>query len=178
MGFSAPRVHEAHPRSRGENGTTTTTRTYPSGSSPLTRGKRASSSVIAPTLRLIPAHAGKTFPAALRLQKTWAHPRSRGENVVVSVGGAWRFGSSPLTRGKPDCGGDRRHGGGLIPAHAGKTCAGEKHGGGHAAHPRSRGENDPISVHMLLGDGSSPLTRGKQGGPPTRLNCVPELGRV
>ena len=51
------------------------------------------------------------------------------------------MGSSPLTRGKLTFPISCKGGGGLIPAHAGKTLSGL--GGRHdtEAHPRSRGEN-------------------------------------
>ena len=71
----------AHPRSRGEN---STPKKFPSklpGSSPLTRGKLLRDLGDAEDIGLIPAHAGKTLPAALLLQNLWAHPRSRGENT-------------------------------------------------------------------------------------------------
>ena len=70
-----------------------------------------------------------------------AHPRSRGENLVLGSPLIRHWGSSPLTRGKPGlvCAAARL--GGLIPAHAGKTnlAAGQRRT--EAAHPRSRGEN-------------------------------------
>ena len=50
------------------------------GSSPLTRGKHMLPSWKGPEDRLIPAHAGKTVGAGLRLVLDRAHPRSRGEN--------------------------------------------------------------------------------------------------
>ena len=50
----------AHPRSRGENKTPTTTRWTLRGSSPLTRGKPGWTSVGQAPAGLIPAHAGKT----------------------------------------------------------------------------------------------------------------------
>ena len=51
-------------------------------------------------LRLIPAHAGKTRAASPCPTSHPAHPRSRGENVKVSVVAETKNGSSPLTRGK------------------------------------------------------------------------------
>ena len=54
------RVHEAHPRSRGENKGTSEHTTGPGGSSPLTRGKRLGAKDMYDLSRLIPAHAGKT----------------------------------------------------------------------------------------------------------------------
>ena len=55
----------------------------------------------------------------------------------------------------------RRGGGGLIPAHAGKTRRSLSTAKTARAHPRSRGENGylPLSGHQ--DHGSSPLTRGK-----------------
>ena len=50
-------------------------------------------------------------------------------------------GSSPLTRGKRDAGGERERRRGLIPAHAGKTDGSLKVVAVEEAHPRSRGEN-------------------------------------
>ena len=70
----------AHPRSRGENsepGVPTHTTT---GSSPLTRGKLWAMSLRGRHLRLIPAHAGKTWHQVQRRRHHGAHPRSRGEN--------------------------------------------------------------------------------------------------
>ena len=54
------RNDRAHPRSRGENGGTPKKDNEAEGSSPLTRGKPAGHSPAPPSLRLIPAHAGKT----------------------------------------------------------------------------------------------------------------------
>ena len=71
-------------------------------------------------------------------------------------------GSSPLTRGKRLV--HRRRGGRrrLIPAHAGKTPRSIFRTMALTAHPRSRGENRPISLRSSRLDGSSPLTRGKR----------------
>ena len=131
----------AHPRSRGENLRITT---------PAERRHR-----------LIPAHAGKTLPSHRRYRRHTAHPRSRGENVCGGLGENLGSGSSPLTRGKPHEGCLQVTGGGLIPAHAGKTSPSCTGPGRCPAHPRSRGENfcmPPVEACML---GSSPLTRGK-----------------
>ena len=132
----------AHPRSRGENPSSTTASGAGSGSSPLTRGKRLDRLSVGEPVRLIPAHAGKTQLTVPSGVAGSAHPRSRGENRVALTQLANAGGSSPLTRGK--------HGGhgladadrGLIPAHAGKTM---------------RPGRDPSRP-----SGSSPLTRGKR----------------
>ena len=116
---------------------------------------------LAPVLGLIPAHAGKTSWQAGPAPPTPAHPRSRGENRDAVNGVFARFGSSPLTRGKPEAGRPRREQGGLIPAHAGKTFAWVVGGLFAQAHPRSRGENSNPAPPKAAFDGSSPLTRGK-----------------
>ena len=152
----------AHPRSRGENGSWGNRRRAVRGSSPLTRGKPVDLHERERDLRLIPAHAGKTFPGPSGGFQVGAHPRSRGENSRVSSPSRDQAGSSPLTRGKRGPGRVRRDRQGLIPAHAGKTRAAGDGGRAPGAHPRSRGENpmrgDDLSVHL----GSSPLTRGKR----------------
>ena len=111
----------AHPRSRGENPWPTPRLTMPAGSSPLTRGKPAESTLRSWKQRLIPAHAGKTSRRPASRPRSGAHPRSRGENHGVQSRVVNQTGSFPLTRGKlfPPVTPSRRRR--LIPAHAGKT---------------------------------------------------------
>ena len=90
----------AHPRSRGENLTPMPRMSRISGSSPLTRGKQLIVKHSRERGGLIPAHAGKTTVADSRAERTWAHPRSRGENYNFAHQPAALVGSSPLTRGK------------------------------------------------------------------------------
>ena len=75
----------AHPRSRGENPAAVSTRLAPAGSSPLTRGKRLVAAIVAPSGRLIPAHAGKTASRRRCRRRRTAHPRSRGENARTAA---------------------------------------------------------------------------------------------
>ena len=56
------KIHQAHPRSRGENSGCPGPTRGRGGSSPLTRGKRPVGCVCWSVVRLIPAHAGKTHP--------------------------------------------------------------------------------------------------------------------
>ena len=115
---SSPR---AHPRSRGENSTSSGFPGTIWGSSPLTRGKLLCVVCALLHIGLIPAHAGKT-PASQRSRGfRWAHPRSRGENTQEQAPASDHAGSSPLTRGKPN--------------RLSLTCTKTR------AHPRSRGEN-------------------------------------
>ena len=97
---------QAHPRSRGENLADERLEFASQGSSPLTRGKQAWRAHRRRSQRLIPAHAGKTLTTSASALTHRAHPRSRGENVLVGRFVQTRAGSSPLTRGKrsrPSC---------------------------------------------------------------------------
>ena len=112
---------EAHPRSRGENHRAPFGESRRSGSSPLTRGKPASSFFLLVGFGLIPAHAGKTSLTCSLTPPPRAHPRSRGENQAYLAATITTTGSSPLTRGKRGRRAASAGGEGLIPAHAGKT---------------------------------------------------------
>ena len=90
----------AHPRSRGENVGTLTAHAINAGSSPLTRGKCPKRGDSCPYPGLIPAHAGKIRHEWTLGSAQTAHPRSRGENIVVFGDLPKAEGSSPLTRGK------------------------------------------------------------------------------
>ena len=92
-----------------------------------------------------------------------AHPRSRGEHLIIGTGETHVSGSSPLARGTlrhvEECG--RRTG--LIPARAGNTRRCSPRRGAEQAHPRSRGEHRHRPVLIGRRKGSSPLARGTQG---------------
>ena len=133
------------------------------GSSPLTRGKPGVDARREHGSGLIPAHAGKTTHSFPGRRNGAAHPRSRGENIVVSAPIIIRQGSSPLTQGKPHGHPVRARRPGLIPAHAGKTGGDLRGELLEGAHPRSRGENEIVIALVRSGTGSSPLTRGKPG---------------
>ena len=60
-------IDGAHPRSRGENALFSDFTRYVYGSSPLTRGKPARAGLRSWPLRLIPAHAGKTYGVEIEL---------------------------------------------------------------------------------------------------------------
>ena len=165
----------AHPRSRGENLDQPGEWAYPTGSSPLTRGKPFAVVVALGGVGLIPAHAGKTDSCRLCAARVRAHPRSRGENHVLDVGGREDSGSSPLTRGKHMSRDRLWAGRGLIPAHAGKTIKRVLVDWTLAAHPRSRGENPLRRPCVMTCAGSSPLTRGKRF-----LTCtfIAQIGQI
>ena len=152
----------AHPRSRGENSPDQAGQRPATGSSPLTRGKRRWGRHPARAYGLIPAHAGKTNLAKHLDGLCWAHPRSRGENVLAGGAGSVGCGSSPLTRGKHHWYQVGLFVGRLIPAHAGKTGSSGNCNLWIQAHPRSRGENAVLGMMSIHENGSSPLTRGKR----------------
>ena len=156
-------TRRAHPRSRGENRVTGVLDVFQMGSSPLTRGKPACDTDVRDRAR--------------------AHPRSRGENPLGSQTRPTAGGSSPLTRGKRPFKQPQGRVVWLIPAHAGKTAYDQAAVVTRAAHPRSRGENNPVRgddrldfrlipahagktrrcpVKGVRSGGSSPLTRGKR----------------
>ena len=90
----------AHPRSRGENFPACLRRKSSCGSSPLARGKRVRAGRRRGRGRLIPARAGKTGYRRRTWGRAPAHPRSRGENLMVTTPPRMQIGSSPLARGK------------------------------------------------------------------------------
>ena len=151
----------AHPRSRGENGGVATSTATRTGSSPLTRGKQVRQERENGVVGLIPAHAGKTPAPGPPSTPIKAHPRSRGENELLTSEPDCSLGSSPLTRGKLWASMTAAIKTRLIPAHAGKTDRSLPRLGFTRAHPRSRGENQDVFVGFLDVRGSSPLTRGK-----------------
>ena len=151
----------AHPRPRGDNAANSRQSSLVTGSSPLTRGKRQQDRHRQAAPRLIPAHTGKTAARDRQARPNWAHPRSRGENPLITAATVISWGSSPLTRGKPGPSARRFRGGRLIPAHAGKTRLRSPWARRCRAHPRSRGENWSAPKLAVGQSGSSPLTRGK-----------------
>ena len=167
---------EAHPRSRGENWGRRSFRGRLAGSSPLTRGKQPFLPCRHGSFGLIPAHAGKTWFWDCMKTMGGAHPRSRGENARTTHREHDGWGSSPLTRGKPQGLDGLLTVGGLIPAHAGKTMPPSTNSEPRRAHPRSRGENVFKSGADQMKEGSSPLTRGKRTSPtppPTLSGLIP-----
>ena len=139
------RASRAHPRSRGENRKSCVAGLEDAGSSPLTRGKLGRQGADFRPPRLIPAHAGKTPDRNRPARHNRAHPRSRGENIEDVRAIPVALGSSPLTRGKRINAARAAGRLGLIPAHAGKTPGRRILSGMRRAHPRSRGENGPLS---------------------------------
>ena len=90
------------------------------------------------------------------------HPRSRGDNIKVTLRANVADGSSPLTRGKRELDRLETRRQRLIPTHAGKTSGRSVRGRYPWAHPHSRGENNGGTGGGAGMLGSSPLMRGKR----------------
>ena len=132
------------------------------GSSPREQGKPASVYRRSPSVRLIPAHAGKTLTRRLKIVCYAAHPRASGENCGRTLQDVPVSGSSPRERGKlwshlAGCACQR-----IIPARAGKTFLSGLCGKYYPAHPRVSGENSWLPSDTKITLGSSPRERGKR----------------
>ena len=89
----------AHPRSRGEHNSIAESIGGSWGSSPLARGTPGYRPRGACASGLIPARAGNTPSSLPCLDAHGAHPRSRGEHVLLRRLSQSDSGSSPLARG-------------------------------------------------------------------------------
>ena len=153
-------VRPVHPRARGEHDFATSEKKSADGSSPRSRGTRASAPPCPAAWGFIPALAGNT-----RKGRRWSfwlsvHPRARGEHMVSEQFRICLGGSSPRSRGThPRFRGwvARRR---FIPALAGNTAASAAFHAPHTVHPRARGEHAPVFAPRSLRNGSSPRSRG------------------
>ena len=125
------------------------------------RGKHDGRHLRRLTLRITPAHAGKTGFLVVAAHGSKDHPRACGENDedIRAVVAEW--GSPPRMRGKR-----RQNPSGLpcrriTPAHAGKTIYGAIMGSVAKDHPRACGENLVPSLFLVKSQGSPPRMRGK-----------------
>ena len=139
-----------HPRIRGEHCTPSRDQPLSDGSSPHTRGARASAWPGDPRTWIIPAYAGSTTPTDWRSNARADHPRIRGEHIGAAAHQIKITGSSPHTRGAQQRSAD----GGIlcriIPAYAGSTPAATLRPFHTPDHPRIRGEHATMArrAHM------------------------------
>ena len=75
------RLHQDHPRLRGEHASSGITISGYQGSSPLTRGAQCFVSPYMTLIRIIPAYAGSTSPEHRQYTAFADHPRLRGEHT-------------------------------------------------------------------------------------------------
>ncbi len=162
---TSPTLTRAHPRSRGEDVGPDPYAWGPSGSSPLARGGLGADGAVVRLPGLIPARAGRTTKASSSDSATGAHPRSRGEDALLSQLLTARGGSSPLARGGHSLSSMNSGGWSIIPL----TCDAGRLGGSdspcssHAACPRRSGQVRWVSASA--GRHRSPLAPSHDGGP-------------
>ena len=144
--FHAKSLSE-HPRARGENDFDVSSRHFPAGTSPRTRGKQTPGHRTWNGRRNIPAHAGKTLLKHNDFLSVSEHPRARGENTVHGAERLGQRGTSPRTRGKRLLQISKKSASRNIPAHAGKTVFKQPLHGSKKEHPRARGENSTGGSH-------------------------------
>ncbi len=177
-----------HPRVRGDHSGFSRAVSYSIGSSPRSRGPRRGDRDLRRRARFIPAFAGTTYRPRFAPARRSVHPRVRGDHVPDADGQAHRTGSSPRSRGPHPIAPCRRPVARFIPAFAGTTCAATgvrrtatvhpRVRGDHvpatlagrksAVHPRVRGDHLSGTADMDLYVGSSPRSRGPQGGERSR----------
>ena len=143
----------------------TSSRSWPSGSSPRERGTRSCFRIICACLRFIPARAGNTQWWSRRRSKRSVHPRASGEHAVADFVEKHDHGSSPRERGTRrrarNSDGVRR----FIPARAGNTHSHSYSWRHRSVHPRASGEHERSLPVPLTNAGSSPRERGTPGQP-------------
>ena len=149
-----------HPRMRGEHAKGMPEGLHTAGSSPHARGARSLDSVDDASGGIIPACAGSTDTAALRVTLGKDHPRMRGEHVACMTRAKRCLGSSPHARGAPlalsvPC---ACHG--IIPAYAGSAASAFAMLSACRDHPRIRGEHRHKQPYGYAVAGSSPHARG------------------
>ena len=125
------------------------------------RGKLTACRANHRTRRIIPAHAGQTFPAMSYVTMPSDHPRACGANHVKRRAHSVRHGSSPRMRGKLTTDTEQRGGQRIIPAHAGQTSALTALTRSPTDHPRACGANPKQALENVSPNGSSPRMRGK-----------------
>ena len=105
---------------------------------------------------ITPACAGKRMPGISAKSCPTDHPRMCGEKALSTFSSLKNSGSPPRMRGKVNLNGDFLIGGGITPAHAGKS------GQGRARdHPRTCGEKENLQTEKRIQVGSPPHMRGK-----------------
>ena len=153
---------------RGEDVQAKALITSPVGSPPLARGRLPLSLIDVERVRLTPACAGKTKSNCEAVRYPQAHPRLRGEDCSASSTAFGDVGSPPLARGRLGLSLDETNVMGLTPACAGKTEHHHQSAPFFRAHPRLRGEDEPLTGSAQSELGSPPLARGRllHGGIP------------
>ena len=159
----APFWSRITPRACGENIPRPLHNLRVQGSPPRMRGKRQRVNLRKHRLGITPAHAGKTTEGSWISTAKRDHPRACGENSAGWCCSMRTAGSPPRMRGKPPPTTGRGYGGGITPAHAGKTECPHQSRRGARDHPRACGENFLATSRCVRRAGSPPRMRGKPG---------------
>ena len=134
-----------HPRACGENSQLFPSLRYGPGSPPRMRGKPVLGVSHNASLRITPAHAGKTSGICCPASKAEDHPRACGENEAWELIIGLPAGSPPRMRGKLKSFQIMQNHPGITPAHAGKTAQDFRALTMSWDHPRACGENARFS---------------------------------
>ena len=140
-----------HPRTRGEKLASLYPSVRPRGSPPHTRGKGIEERGYTCSVRITPAHAGKSYADFSTYARDRDHPRTRGEKFAKVGIDADQMGSPPHTRGKGGVPLGIGGGGGITPAHAGKRLLSGIGPCSRRDHPRTRGEKKVMLYADLEG---------------------------
>ena len=151
-----------HPRAGGEKYIVYAVRRCGTGSPPRRRGKEVADEGIGGIIRITPAWAGKSRPAAFRRWPEWDHPRTSGEKLMYFLGDWSMAGSPPRRRGKVRRIRENLERVGITPAWAGKSWQSGNRLCFTWDHPRMGGEKLTSGVFSSAEDGSPPHGRGKE----------------
>ena len=152
----------AHPRGCGADTGQRLWAQFTQGSSPRVRGRRRRVGRCRRRRGLIPAGAGQTGSAGVRLTPRRAHPRGCGADHRPSPGADLQQGSSPRVRGRRRFPAATCRWCGLIPAGAGQTSSPHPPAHSRRAHPRGCGADLLGGSRSLRLWGSSPRVRGRR----------------
>ena len=125
------------------------------------RGKVELNTDCLDTLRITPAHAGKSLSVKIVCLSIWDHPRTCGEKSVHATFRKLTLGSPPHMRGKGMKLAISRDNLRITPAHAGKRCPISPQQKAIRDHPRTCGEKNAATAGTVDGAGSPPHMRGK-----------------
>ena len=153
-------VSSDHPRACGELPYRVGERGEEIGSSPRMRGTRGEHHPVLVLDRIIPAHAGNSYPTLVFLSRRSDHPRACGELRYLAASASALAGSSPRMRGTPGPELPQDLVGRIIPAHAGNSLPVMALSPVLPDHPRACGELARRCGRSSGRNGSSPRMRG------------------
>ena len=163
-------TRQDHPRVCGEKPVNKSSCSFRQGSPPRMQGEDIFPDGLPCAVRITPACAGKSGPAAWHRWACRDHPRMCGEKCPPGKFFFMTVGSPPRMRGKEVQGLLQELVGGITPACAGKRGSGSLPRSCRRDHPRVCGEKPFRSNHSTTSEGSPPRMRGK--GPAGQILVV------